>query len=171
MEYVKLGSSGLSVSRVCLGSMTWGVQNNQMDADGQLEYALAKGINFVDTAEMYAIPPTEDTYGTTESIIGNWLARHPQRRKEMVLATKIAGNGMSWIRNGDGITGEAVISSVDASLRRLHTDYIDLYQLHWPNRSSPHFGKHWPGLPNSAKSMRPNRASRCWIFCTGWHTA
>jgi len=145
MEYVKLGSSDLSVSRVCLGTMTWGRQNNQADADGQLECALAMGINFVDTAEMYAIPPTADTYGTTETIIGNWLERHPQRRKEIVLATKIAGNGLSWIRNGEGISGAAVISSVDASLQRLRTDYIDLYQLHWPNRYSPHFGKHWPG--------------------------
>lgn len=145
MEYVKLGGDDLRVSNVCLGTMTWGKQNTQADADEQLDYALAKGINFVDTAEMYAIPPTVDTYGTTEAIIGNWLARHPGKRKEIVLASKIAGNGVSWIRGGADITGAAVISSVDASLKRLRTDYIDLYQLHWPNRSSPHFGKHWPG--------------------------
>lgn len=145
MNHVKLGSSGLSVSNVCLGSMTWGLQNSQADADRQLEYALAKGINFIDTAEMYAIPPTAETYGSTETIIGNWLARNPGRRSQIVLASKIAGNGLRWIRGGGDVTGAAVISAVDASLKRLQTDYIDLYQLHWPNRSSPHFGKHWPG--------------------------
>ena len=145
MRYVDLGTSGLSVSNICLGTMTWGRQNSQKDADRQLNYALAKGINFVDTAEMYAIPPTAETYGSTESIIGNWLARNPGRRKEIVLASKIAGNGLSWIRGGGDITGAAIVSSVDASLKRLQTDYIDLYQLHWPNRNSPHFGKHWPG--------------------------
>lgn len=148
MEYVTLGSSGLSVSKICLGSMTWGRQNTQSDADRQLDYALQKGINFVDTAEMYAIPPTRETYGTTETIIGNWLARNPGKRAGIVLASKIAGNGVSWIRGGADVTGAAVISSVDASLRRLQTDYIDLYQLHWPNRNSPHFGKHWPGRLN-----------------------
>ena len=145
MEYILLGRSGLRVSKACLGTMTWGKQNCQADADKQLDYALAKGINFVDTAEMYAIPPTAETYGTTETIIGNWLARNPGKRKEIVLATKIAGNGISWIRGGADVTGSAIIRSVDASLKRLGTDYIDLYQLHWPNRSSPHFGKHWPG--------------------------
>jgi len=145
MEYVILGNSSLRVSKVCLGTMTWGKQNTQTDADKQLGYALAKGINFLDTAEMYAVPPTAETYGATETIIGNWLARNPEKRKEIVLATKIAGNGVSWIRGGADVTGSAVISSVDASLKRLRTDYIDLYQIHWPNRSSPHFGKHWPG--------------------------
>jgi aryl-alcohol dehydrogenase-like predicted oxidoreductase len=145
MEYVTLGKSDLRVSNVCLGTMTWGKQNTQADADSQLEYALKKGINFVDTAEMYAIPPSAETYGKTESIIGNWLGRNPGRRKEIVLATKIAGNGLSWIRGGADVTGAAIISSVDASLKRLQTDHIDLYQIHWPNRSSPHFGKHWPG--------------------------
>ena len=145
MEYVILGRSDLSVSKVCLGTMTWGKQNTQADADRQIEYALKKGINFIDTAEMYAIPPSAETYGTTESIIGNWLARNPGKRKEIVLATKIAGNGISWIRGGADVTGSAIISSVDASLKRLQTDHIDLYQIHWPNRSSPHFGKHWPG--------------------------
>ncbi|MCP3871422.1 MAG: aldo/keto reductase [Gammaproteobacteria bacterium] len=145
MEYVSLGKSDLRVSEICLGTMTWGKQNTQADADAQLNYALSKGINFVDTAEMYAVPPSVETYGTTERIIGDWLNRHPDKRKDIVLASKIAGNGVSWIRNGTDITGPSVISSVDASLKRLKTDYIDLYQLHWPNRSSPHFGKHWPG--------------------------
>lgn len=145
MKYVKLGSSGVEVSRICLGSMTWGVQNNQTDADAQLDYARSRGINFIDTAEMYAVPPREETYGKTESIIGNWLAGKPSRRQEVVLASKIAGPGLSYIRGGSGISGKSVIEAVEGSLKRLQTDYIDLYQLHWANRSSAHFGKHWPG--------------------------
>lgn len=144
MEYSTLGSSNLSVSRICLGSMTWGKQNNQEDANQQIDYALSQGINFIDTAEMYAVPPSPDTYGKTETIIGNWLAENPERRKEIILASKIAGPGLPWVREGAPITGEAVIAAVDASLARLQTDYIDLYQLHWPNRTSPHFGKHFP---------------------------
>lgn len=146
MKYSRLGSSNLRVSRVCLGTMTWGTRNSQQDANAQIEYALSQGINFIDTAEMYAIPPTAKTYGTTETLIGNWIAANSTRRGEFVLASKIAGNGLEYIRKGGDITGEAVIASVDASLRRLQTDYIDLYQLHWPNRTSPHFAKHHPGM-------------------------
>lgn len=145
MKYSKLGSSGLEVSRVCLGSMTWGKQNNQAQADEQIDFALDQGINFIDTAEMYAIPPTPDTYGKTESIIGDWLSRNSEKRSNFVLASKIAGNGLAWIRGGKNITGADIIPSVDASLKRLQTDYIDVYQLHWPNRTTPHFAKHWPG--------------------------
>lgn len=148
MKYTELGKTGLQVSRVCLGTMTWGTQNTQADADQQIEYALARGINFMDTAEMYAVPPSPATYGKTEAIIGDWISRNPSRREEFVLATKIAGNGLHYIREGGDITGEAVIKSVDQSLERLQTDYIDLYQLHWPNRVSPHFAKHWPGRIN-----------------------
>ena len=144
MEFSILGSSGVKVSRVCLGSMTWGLQNNQADANQQIEYALTQGINFIDTAEMYAVPPSPETYGKTESIIGNWLTANPDRRKEIILASKIAGIGLPWVRDGGPITGKAVVQAVDASLARLQTDYIDLFQLHWPNRNSPHFGKHWP---------------------------
>lgn len=144
MEFVQLGRSDISVSRICLGSMTWGNQNTQAEANQQIEYALSQGINFIDTAEMYAIPPTAETYGKTETIIGNWLHENPQRRQELILATKIAGSGLSWVRDGGPITGDAVVAAVDASLKRLKTDYIDLYQLHWPNRTSPHFGKHFP---------------------------
>ncbi|MGR6859136.1 aldo/keto reductase [Aliivibrio salmonicida] len=144
MEYTTLGSSNVSVSRICLGSMTWGQQNSQEDANQQIDYALSQGINFIDTAEMYAVPPSPDTYGKTETIIGNWLAENPDRRTEIILASKIAGPGLPWVRNAGPITGEAVIAAVDASLARLQTDYIDLYQLHWPNRTSPHFGKHFP---------------------------
>jgi len=146
MEYSTLGRSGVRVSRVCLGTMTWGTQNNQQDANEQIEYALSQGVNFIDTAEMYSVPPNAGTYGTTETIIGKWIAANPFRREEFILASKIAGNGLSYIRGGGDITGEAIISSVEASLNRLQTDWIDLYQLHWPNRTSPHFGKHHPGI-------------------------
>ncbi|SEH08796.1 aldo/keto reductase [Candidatus Venteria ishoeyi] len=146
MKHITLGQSNLKVSNICLGSMTWGTQNNQDDANQQIEYALAAGINFIDTAEMYAAPPSPETYGKTEKIIGHWLANNKQRRSELILTSKIAGNGLPWVRNGGDITGEAIIQSVDASLARLQTDYIDLYQLHWPNRTSPHFSKHWPGM-------------------------
>lgn len=146
MQYTTLGQSDLKVSQICLGSMTWGVQNTQADANAQIELALSSGINFIDTAEMYAIPPSPETYGKTESIIGNYLSANANKRSEIILASKIAGNGLPWIRDGKDITAEAVIASVDASLKRLQTDYIDLYQLHWPNRLSPHFSKHWPGI-------------------------
>jgi aryl-alcohol dehydrogenase-like predicted oxidoreductase len=144
MKYVPLGTSGLNVSQVCLGSMTWGLQNNQQDANAQINYALAQGINFIDTAEMYAVPPSEKTYGKTESIIGHWLATNPSKREEIILASKITGPGFSYIREGSDISGKTVKEAIDNSLTRLQTDYIDLYQLHWPNRMSPHFGKHWP---------------------------
>lgn len=144
MQLSTLGASGLSVSRVCLGSMTWGLQNSQQDANAQIEYALSQGINFIDTAEMYAVPPSPDTYGKTETIIGNWLSENKSRRSDIVLATKIAGAGLPWVRNGGPITGSAIETAVDASLKRLQTDYIDLFQLHWPNRTHPHFSKHWP---------------------------
>ncbi|WP_049722714.1 aldo/keto reductase [Gilvimarinus polysaccharolyticus] len=148
MHYSTLGHSGINVSRVCLGTMTWGKQNSQSDANAQIEYALAQGVNFIDTAEMYAVPPTAETYGTTETIIGNWLAANPTRRSEFILASKIAGNGLPYIRGGSDITGESILQAVDDSLARLQTNYIDLYQLHWPNRTSPHFGKHAPGRVN-----------------------
>ena len=140
-----LGSSGEKVSRVCLGSMTWGVQNSQQDANQQIEYALSQGVNFIDTAELYPVPPSGDKYGVTETIIGNWLADNLSKRKDIILASKIAGPGLPFIREGANISGEGVIAAVDASLKRLQTDYIDLFQLHWPNRTSPHFCKHWPG--------------------------
>lgn len=144
MKYAKLGSSNIDVSRICLGTMTWGVQNNQLDANQQIELAAEHGINFMDTAEMYAVPPTPETYGKTEEIIGNYFAKNKQKRDDWVVATKIAGNGLPWIRDASDITGQAVINAVDASLKRLQIDTIDVYQLHWPNRTSPHFAKHRP---------------------------
>ena len=145
MQYSVLGNSTLKVSRVCLGSMTWGCQNNQADADAQLNYALAQGVNFIDTAEMYAIPPTADTYGSTERIIGNWLSRNRAQRSNIVLASKMAGNGLAHVRGGGDMTPATLLQALDDSLQRLNTDYLDLYQLHWPNRVSPHFGKHRVG--------------------------
>ncbi len=144
MKYTKLGSSDLQVSEVCLGSMTWGYQNTVQEAAEQINYALEQGINFIDTAEMYAVPPTADTYGTTETCIGSWISKNPSRRQDVVIASKIAGSGLPWIRGGSEISGKTIKQAVDGSLKRLQTDYIDVYQLHWPNRTSPHFSKHWP---------------------------
>lgn len=144
MKYVKLGSADVEVSRVCLGSMTWGVQNNQEDADQQIDYALSRGVNFIDTAELYPVAPSEQTYGDTERIIGNYFAKHPEKRNQVVVASKIAGPGLPYIRGASKISGESVKQALDESLTRLQMDHIDLYQLHWPNRTSPHFAKHWP---------------------------
>jgi aryl-alcohol dehydrogenase-like predicted oxidoreductase len=126
--------------------MTWGLQNNQHDADQQIQYALERQINFIDTAEMYAVPPSPETYGKTEAIIGDWIRRHPSQRQNLIVATKIAGPGLSWVREGSPMSAKSVQLAVEASLQRLQTDYIDLYQLHWPNRTSPHFAKHWPNM-------------------------
>ncbi|WP_412970951.1 aldo/keto reductase [Glaciecola sp. MF2-115] len=144
MKYSPLGSSGLSVSRVCLGSMTWGVQNTQADADEQIEYAIERGVNFIDTAEMYPVPPSEETYGDTERCIGDWLSRHPEKREDLIIASKIAGPGFTYIRDNDLISSATIEKALEDSLARLQTNYIDVYQLHWPNRNSPHFAKHWP---------------------------
>ena len=122
METNRLGRSEIYVSEVCLGTMTWGVQNTQADADRQLQVAMDAGVNFLDTAEMYAIPPSPDTYGKTETILGNWLARHPSKRDKWIVATKMAGPGLSWIRDGKPMTGQDLVDAVDASLQRLqHT--------------------------------------------------
>ncbi len=143
MRYSTLGSSGLNVSRACLGTMTWGTQNTQQDADQQIAFALSQGINFIDTAEMYSIPPNPESYGKTETIIGNWLSRNAEQRSDIILASKITPS-LPYVREGKPLSGATVIEAVDSSLKRLQTDYIDLYQLHWPNRTTPHFGKHFP---------------------------
>lgn len=152
MKTVKLGTSDLMVSEVCLGSMTWGNQNTQAEAAEQIDYALDQGINFIDTAEMYAVPPSKETCGLTETYIGQWLAENQSKRGDIILATKIAGGGIPWIRDGAGIDGAAIKTAVEGSLSRLQTDYIDLYQLHWTNRQSAHFGKHWPGQVDPRKT-------------------
>lgn len=144
MEMSKLGRTGLSVSRVCLGTMTWGQQNSDDEAHAQMDYATTKGINFFDTAELYAVPTSAATQGKTEEFIGTWFEKS-KKRKDIILATKVAGAGIPWIRNGEPLTGASVRIAVESSLKRLKTDYIDLYQLHWPNRPFPHFGQNHAG--------------------------
>lgn len=146
MEYRKLGRTDLEVSAIGLGTMTWGFQNTEADGFAQMDYALEQGINFFDTAEMYAIPPTVKTYGTTETIIGNWFASRHTRDK-VILASKITSPGLKWIRGGDIMNKKNLNLALEGSLKRLQTDYIDLYQLHWPNRGSYHFGKTWNYAP------------------------
>jgi len=147
MQYSKLGRTGLDVSRVCLGTMTWGSQNTEAEAHEQMDYAFAQGINFWDTAEMYASPPRPETQGSTERYIGTWL-KQTGKRADIVLASKIAGRGaafggLDWIREGGVIprqTRAQVDEAVEGSLKRLQTDYLDLYQLHWPDRPVRTFG-------------------------------
>jgi len=140
MEYRTLPGTALRVSEVCLGSMTWGEQNSEAEAHQQLDYAVARGVNFIDTAEMYPAPPVAATQGRTETYIGNWLARRP--RNGLVIASKVAGPGRrDWIRQGrTDLTREIIAEAVDTSLARLRTDCIDLYQIHWPQRNVPMFG-------------------------------
>lgn len=143
MIYNTLGNSDLEVSRICLGTMTWGEQNTQREAFEQMDYALSQGVNFWDTAELYAVPPRAETYGQTETIVGNWLAK-TGKRSEIVLASKIVGPGefVSHIRGGKGrFNREQIHQALENSLKRLQTDYLDLYQLHWPERSTNYFGK------------------------------
>lgn len=146
MKTVKLGSSNIDVTEICLGTMTWGQQNTQDEAFEQIEYALDQGINFMDTAEMYSVPPSKETYGFTETFIGNWFASNPGKREQLVLASKMAGPTIPWVRDGSKISSSTIPDAIDGSLKRLQTDYIDLYQLHWPNRFTPHFAKHWPRM-------------------------
>ena len=141
MEFRKLGNTNLDVSLICLGTMTWGKQNDQNQAFEQMNYSVNQGINFFDTAEMYAVPSTKETYGTTETIIGNWLKKEKKREK-IIVATKVTGPGLSWIRGGGlQYTKENISIALEESLKRLQTDYIDLYQLHWPERNTNFFGK------------------------------
>jgi aryl-alcohol dehydrogenase-like predicted oxidoreductase len=157
MDYRRLGTSDLQVSAVCLGTMTFGHQNTEAEAHAQLDHALAHGINFIDTAEMYPIPPLAETYTRTESIIGNWLKN--QQRDRIILTTKIAGprRGLEWIRGGPVAIDRANIrAAIEGSLTRLQTDYIDLYQLHWPQRNVPLFGQYQfdPGQERESVPIR-----------------
>jgi aryl-alcohol dehydrogenase-like predicted oxidoreductase len=143
MNLIPLGQSGLQVTPICLGTMTFGEQVNQSDAHAMLDRSLARGVNFLDTAEMYAVPPRAETFGATETILGNWFATRPGVREKVVLASKVAGpsRGMPWIRGkNSGLTRAEIVNACDASLRRLQTDVIDLYQIHWPARNAPSFG-------------------------------
>ncbi len=140
MKFKKLGNTNLEVSLICLGTMTWGTQNSENDAFEQMDYSLEKGVNFFDTAEIYSVPPTSDTYGKTEKMIGNWFEKRKNREK-IILATKVAGPRCEWIRGGgNNFTEKKIGEAIEGSLKRLKTDYIDLYQLHWPERSTNCFG-------------------------------
>ncbi|MBF0282393.1 MAG: aldo/keto reductase [Zetaproteobacteria bacterium] len=143
MEYRLLGRSDLKVSAICLGTMTFGEQNSLAEAHAQLDYAVERGINFIDTAEMYPVPPRGETVTRTETMVGEWL--HTKRREDLVVATKVAGpnRSMDWIRSGPkSLDRDNIRMAVEGSLKRLQTDYIDLYQLHWPARNVPMFGRY-----------------------------
>ena len=143
MQKIQLGRSSLHVTPICLGTMTFGEQVDEPTAHAILSRSLERGVDFIDTAEMYSVPSREQTYGATETIIGNWLAKNPGARQKLVLATKVAGpsRGMPWVREGAGLTAKDIVASCEGSLRRLKTEVIDLYQIHWPERHVPMFGQ------------------------------
>jgi len=148
MKTNSLGRTGLMVSELCLGSMTWGTQNTEVEGHAQIDRALERGINFIDTAEMYPVnPKTADTQGRTEEIIGTWMAAGG-RRKDVILASKISGEGLMHVRGGAPITAATIPRAVEGSLARLQTDHIDLYQFHWPNRGSYMFRQNWTFDPS-----------------------
>ena len=141
MKFKKLSHTNIDVSLICLGTMNMGEQNTQEEGFEQMDYSFEQGVNFFDTAEVYAVPPRQETYGKTEEIIGNWFIKSKKREK-IILATKMVGPGVEWIRNGGGnYTEQNIAIAIDGSLKRLQTDYIDLYQLHWPERNTNYFGK------------------------------
>jgi aryl-alcohol dehydrogenase-like predicted oxidoreductase len=142
MRRIRLGASDLEVTSICLGTMTWGEQNSEAEAHAQIAWALDHGIDFIDTAEMYPIPPNAKTQGSTEKILGTWLGKNKAKRANLVIASKIAGPGrLDWIRNGENhVTKKTIPWAIDDSLARLQTDWIDLYQIHWPERYVPSFG-------------------------------
>lgn len=156
MEYRKLGNSDIEVSEICLGSMTWGTQNSAAEGHAQIDYALDHGVNFIDTAELYpSNPMSADTVGKTEEIIGSWI-RSSGRRGEVILASKVAGEGHDYIQNGIDISPQKIRVSLEGSLKRLQTDCIDLYQLHWPNRGGYHFRQNWrydPSLQDTQQTL------------------
>jgi aryl-alcohol dehydrogenase-like predicted oxidoreductase len=143
MNNIQLGQSGLQVTPICLGTMTFGEQVDEATAHAILSRSRERGVNFIDTAEMYSVPARAETFGATETIIGNWFAKHPGARQKLVLATKVAGpsRGMAWVREGGGLTAKDIVASCNNSLKRLKTDVIDLYQIHWPERNVPVFGQ------------------------------
>jgi len=143
MEYTTLGRTDIKVTKICLGTMTWGEQNTEAEAHEQLDYAVNAGINFIDTAEMYPVAPKEETQGLTETYIGNWLAKR-QDRDKLIIATKVCAqqDWLPYLRNGEAkLDKKNIHAALDASLKRLQTDYIDLYQMHWPERDTNFFGK------------------------------
>ncbi len=147
MKTTTLGRSGIEVSRICLGTMTWGKQNTEAEGHEQMDYALAHGVTFWDTAEMYPLAGGPKRVGRTEEIIGTWFAKNAGRRSDVVLASKITGVGHKNIREGRGINAQEIKLAIDGSLKRLQTDYIDLYQFHWPQRGGYHFQEQWSFAP------------------------
>ncbi len=148
MKMIPLGKTGLTVSELCLGTMTWGTQNTEAEGHAQADLALDRGVNFWDTAEMYPTNPVRtETVGGTEEIIGNWIAARGGRSR-IVLATKVSGQG-ERVRPGEPVNGRSLRAALEGSLRRLRTDYVDLYQIHWPNRGSYHFRQNWAYAPHS----------------------
>ena len=148
MTLIPLGGTDLMVSPLCLGSMTWGNRNSEAEGHGQIDRALDQGVNFIDTAEMYPVNPiAAETIGRTEAVIGTWAAK-PGNRDRVVIATKMTGTGLPAVRGGAPITPATLRQALDGSLRRLQTDVIDLYQLHWPNRGSYHFRQNWTYQPS-----------------------
>ena len=169
MHYRTLPGSSLRVSQVCLGTMTWGEQNSEADAHAQLDLAVGEGVTFIDTAEMYPVPPNAVTQGRTETYLGNWLTR--QRRDSLVVATKVAGPGRrDWIRNGrTDLTRDVIAEAIDTSLARLRTDYVDLYQIHWPQRNVPMFGatEFDPGKERGGPAVREQVAALAALIQAG----
>ena len=150
MKMNAMGRSGLFVSELCLGTMTFGSQTSEADGHAQIDFALGNGINFIDTAEMYPVNPiAKETIGRTEEIIGTWNAQNPARRDAYILATKHSGEGLGYVRDGAPISAATIAETIEGNLRRLQTDYIDLYQFHWPNRGSYMFRKNWSYDPSS----------------------
>jgi aryl-alcohol dehydrogenase-like predicted oxidoreductase len=152
----RLSDSALEVTDFCLGTMTWGEQNTEAEGHAQIDWALANGINFIDTAEMYPVPPKKETQGRTEAIVGSWMGKNRGRRDKIVLASKIAGPGRrEWIRNGEThVNAKTIPWAIEDSLKRLQTDYIDLYQIHWPERYVPGFGT-WQYDPTKERDATP----------------
>ncbi len=157
MKTLQLPHTDLHVTPICLGTMTFGEQVNEADSHAILDHSLARGVNFIDTAEMYSVPAKAETFGATETIMGRWFAKHPGAREKLVLATKVAGaaRGMPWVREGKGLTAQDIAASCEDSLRRLQTDVIDLYQIHWPERHVPAFGNMYydPAKETSTTSL------------------
>jgi len=143
MQYRKLGRTGLSVSAICLGTMTWGEQNSEAEGHAQIEYALSKGVNFIDAAEMYPVPPKPETCGRTEQILGAWLRKNRAKRADVIIATKVTGasNNLAHVRGGARLDAKSIRTAVEGSLKRLQTDYIDVYQTHSPDRVANFFGQ------------------------------
>lgn len=166
MKKIKLGRSALEVTQLCLGTMTWGTQNTEEEGHAQIDFAAERGINFMDTAEMYPVNPvSKETVGHTETIVGNWIAKNAARRSDWIVATKMSGYNEGFVREGQKMTGVNLRAAVEGSLARLKTDYIDLYQLHWPDRGSYHFRQNWAFDP-STQNREEVRAGMAEVLTT-----